>query len=181
MSLRPSVDRRRIDRFLRELGRAFRHPARVYLVGGTTLVYEGLRGATLDVDFAVEVDPAYHTEFMRRIARLKADLAINVKEASPADFIPLPAGSETRARYLGRFGRVDAFHFDPLSTALSKLARGFEEDLHDVRALLQHGFVTRQGLEEGWAEIAPRLPDRGWSSAEIADFAANVAQVLAER
>ena len=90
MSLRPSVDRRRIERFLRELGRAFRYPARIYLVGGTTLVFEGLRGATLDVDFAVEVDPAHHTEFMRQVARLKTRLAINVEEASPADFIPLP-------------------------------------------------------------------------------------------
>ena len=92
VSLPPSVDRRRIDRFLVELGRAFRHPARLYLVGGTTLVYEKLRGTTIDIDFAVDVDPDYHAEFMRQIARLKDQLAVNVEEVSPGDFIPLPSG-----------------------------------------------------------------------------------------
>ena len=55
MSQRPSVDRERIETFLQELGRSFRHPVRVYPVGGTTMVYEGFRGHTTDIDIAFEV------------------------------------------------------------------------------------------------------------------------------
>lgn len=178
MSLRPDVDRQRIERFLRELGRAFRHPARLYLVGGTTLVYEQLRRTTMDIDFTVDVAPAHHGEFMRQLARLKDALAMNVEEASPADFIPLPSGWQERARYLGRFGQVEAFHFDPLSTALSKLARGFEEDVVDVRSLLQAGLITPEEVKNAAIQVASRLPERGWSATEIADFEANVALAL---
>jgi hypothetical protein len=153
---------------------------RFYLVGGTTLVYEGLRSASLDIDFAVEVDSAYHAEFMRQLARLKDDLAINVEQVSPADFIPLPGGWQARARYLDRFGQLEAFHFDPVSTALSKLARGFQEDFADVQALLQAGFFTPDELRLAWVDIAQQLPDRGWSATEIGDFAANVDLALAE-
>lgn len=43
MSTRPPVDRQRIVLFLQHLGDRFRHPGRVYLVGGTTMVFEGFR------------------------------------------------------------------------------------------------------------------------------------------
>lgn len=178
MSQCPDVDRSRIDLFLRELGRRFRHPARLYLVGGTTLVYESLRGATLDVDFAVEVDPAYHGDFMRTISVLKDQLPINAEEASPAGFIPLPTGWQGRSPFVGRYGQVEVFHFDPVSTALSKLARGFEEDLRDVQLLLSRGLVARLDLQEGWASIAGRLPEQGWSKTEIAEFEANLHRAL---
>jgi hypothetical protein len=180
VSFRPNVDRQRIDAFLRELGRVVRRPARLYLVGGTTLVYEGLRRATLDIDFTVELDPAFHGDFMRRLAELKDRLAVNAEEASPGDFIPLPSGWHDRARFIDRFGQVEVFHFDPLSTALSKLARGFEEDFADVRALLRAGFISAEELRNAWDEIAARLPERGWSPSEIADFEANLRHALHE-
>ena len=178
MSLRPSVDRRRIEQFLRELGRAFRGPARLYLVGGTTVVFEGLRGATLGVDLAVEVDPAHHGELMRQVALLEDRLPINIEEASPADFIPLPSGWAERSRFIGRFGQIDVFHFDILSTVMSKLARGHEQDLADVRAIVAAGFVTCDDIEQAWREIEPRLPERGWSAAEIAEYASTVGELL---
>ena len=46
--MRPPIDRLRVHYFLVQLGITFRHPARLYLVGGTTLVYEGLREQSLD-------------------------------------------------------------------------------------------------------------------------------------
>jgi len=42
------VDRQRIELFLQRLGRLFTKSGRLYLVGGTTMVYEGLRQQTLD-------------------------------------------------------------------------------------------------------------------------------------
>ena len=52
---REPVDRQRIEHFLTELGRRFRHPGKVFLVGGTTMVHEGFRAQTLDIDIAFEV------------------------------------------------------------------------------------------------------------------------------
>src|SRR5690242_14004817 len=139
MNFQPEVDRSRIEHFLRALGQAFRHPARLSIVGGTSLVYEGLRQSTLDIDYAVEVENAYHGDLMRQIARLKDQLAVNAEEAAPGDFIPLPSGWRERARFIGRFGELDVFHYDPVNTAVSKLARGHEQDLADVRLLLRAG------------------------------------------
>lgn len=47
MSSRVPTDRLRIELFLRRLGERFRRPGRVYLVGGTTMVFEGLRAQSL--------------------------------------------------------------------------------------------------------------------------------------
>ncbi|HEY7492036.1 MAG TPA: hypothetical protein VIH59_13120 [Candidatus Tectomicrobia bacterium] len=55
MSLRQQVDRIRIEGFLQRLGERFRQPARLYLVGGTTMVFEALRLQTLDIAAALEV------------------------------------------------------------------------------------------------------------------------------
>jgi hypothetical protein len=180
MSLRPNVDRARIHSFLTELGRAFRRPARLYLVGGTTLVYEGLREITLDIDYALEIDNAVHGDFMETLARLKHRLAVNVEEASPGDFIPLPPDWRDRLKFIGQFGQIEVFHFDPVSTALSKLARGYEHDLADVRTLITAGYFSPADLATAWNDVRTQLPRRGWSEEEIEDFAANVSLILGE-
>lgn len=64
------VDRQRIETFLQGLGRRFRHPGRVYLVGGTTMVYEGFRGLTIDIDLAFEVSQEWHANFIDTIRNL---------------------------------------------------------------------------------------------------------------
>jgi hypothetical protein len=104
--MRPPVDRQRIIHFLEQLGQRFRQPGRVYLVGGATLVFEGFRTQTLDVDLSFEVADRDHGEFIRTVRGLKDELAINVEEASPGDFIPLPEGYQDRAKFIGRFGAV---------------------------------------------------------------------------
>ncbi len=70
----------------------FASPARVFLVGGTTLVFESFRTQTLYVDLSFEVAEQDHGEFIRTVRALKDELAIYVEEASPGDFIPLPGG-----------------------------------------------------------------------------------------
>lgn len=140
-----------------ELGRRFRHPGRVYLVGGTTLVYAGLRAQTIDVDLDYEVAPAFHGELIQTLRRLKDDLGINIEEASPAHFIPLPAGYADRARFVGRYGQLDVFHFDPYSMALAKLERGREEDFHDLVALFAAGWLDWPRFEAAFDEILPRI------------------------
>ena len=157
MSTRQLADRARIEFFLRRLGERFRRPARLYLVGGTTMVYEGFREQSLDIDLTMDVPSADHAELIQAIRALKDELALNVEEASPGEFIPLPNGYRERAQFIGRFGSVDVFHFDLYSTALSKIARGTEEDLNDVVALLRADRIAMSELERYWEEIRPRV------------------------
>jgi hypothetical protein len=143
--------------FLVKLGIEFRHPVRLYLVGGTTLVYEGLRDQSLDIDIDYEIASEHESEFVQTIRRLKDSLQINVEMASPADFIPLPAGWKDRAKFVGRFGQVDAFHFDLYSTSLSKIERGREGDFQDVMALVKAGHIDIDRLTVAYYDILPRM------------------------
>ncbi|MBI3537330.1 MAG: hypothetical protein HY070_07235, partial [Chloroflexi bacterium] len=112
MSSRHPANREHTEKFLRALGERFKKPARIYLVGGTSLVWEGFREQSLDVDVSFEVDDADHGKFVQTIRELKDELIINVEEVSPADFIPLPSGARDRAVFIGRYGSLDIFHFD---------------------------------------------------------------------
>lgn len=155
--MRPPIDRLRVHYFLVKLGIEFRHSGRLYLVGGTTLVYEGLREQSLDIDIHYEVEDRHEAEFSHTIRRLKDELQINVEMASPGDFIPLPAGWKERAKHVGRFGLVDVFHFDLYSTALSKIERGREGDYQDVITLLRTGQIAFEDLQQALDNIMPRV------------------------
>ncbi len=155
--MRPPIDRLRVHHFLVKLGIEFRHPARLYLVGGTSLVYEGLRDQSLDIDIAFELEDAHAAEFVHIIRRLRDEMQVNVEQASPGDFIPLPAGWKERAKFIGRFGKIDAFHFDLYSTALSKIERGREGDFQDVLTLLGSQQIALAQLREAFANILPRI------------------------
>ena len=155
--MRPPIDRLRVHYFLVKLGMTFRHAARLYLVGGATLVYEGLREQSLDIDISYEVAPQHEAEFAAAIFTLKDELQVNIELASPGDFIPLPSGWKERARFVGRFGQVDVFHFDLYSTALSKIERGREGDFQDVLAMLRAGQIDLTELRAAFDNIMPRV------------------------
>jgi len=157
VSQRPPVDPQRIEEFLRRLGERFRRPGRVYLVGGTTMVFEGFRQQTLDIDIAFEVAAPDHGAFIQAVRDLKKELKVNIEEASPGDFIPLPEGYRDRAQFIGRYGQLDVFHFDLYSMALSKIERGTEEDLADVLALLRAGRIHWETLAACFADILPHV------------------------
>lgn len=146
--MREDVDRRRLELFLEELGRAFPRHARLYLSGGEGLVWRGLRTSTRDIDVAYEVDPAHHSDWTRAIVLLKERLNVNVEEAHPGDFVPLPPAAASRAESIGRFGSVEVYLTDAYSVALSKLDRGSARDLADVRALLEARVIDPARLEE---------------------------------
>jgi hypothetical protein len=155
--MRPPIDRLRVHHFLVKLGIAFSHPARLYLVGGTTMVYEGLRDQSLDIDITFEMADEHEAEFARVIQRLKEDLQLNIEQSSPGDFIPLPSGWKERAKFIGRFGQIETFHFDLYSTALSKIERGREGDYQDVLALLGSGQIAIAELRAAFENIMPRI------------------------
>jgi hypothetical protein len=168
MSMRAPADRDRIERFLVALGAAVREPGRLYLVGGATMVYEGFRATTVDIDVLVEADQP--GALIAEIRHLKDALDINVEFASPRDFIPLPAGWRERSVYIGRYGPIEVFHFDLYSMALSKIERGAERDFQDVVALVQSGRVDPNELDAAFQEILPRIVTEGLGSMDSAVF-----------
>jgi hypothetical protein len=169
MSMRAPADRERIERFLTRLGAAVSEPGRIYRVGGTTMVYEGFRATTVDVDLLVEADDP--NAIVAAIRSLKDVLDINVEFASPRDFIPLPAGWHERSIYIGRYGPLDVFHFDLYSMALSKIERGTERDFQDVVALVQSGRIDPAELDAAFHEIVPRIATEGMAGMDPAVFA----------
>jgi predicted nucleotidyltransferase len=171
MSLRQSVDQQRITEFLRQLGETSRVAGRVYLVGGATVVFEGYRSRTLDIDLTVETSPADEERLVRVLRDLKDRLSVNVELVSPADFIPLPGGWRERSEFVGRYGGLDVFHFDLYSTALSKIERGTEQDYADVLALLNGGRIAWAALRQCFDEIMPHYGRRSLKQ-DPADFTA---------
>jgi len=146
----------RLQQLLTRLGREYRQPGRVFLVGGAGLIYQGLKLVTKDVDLTT---PCRHgnTTGSGRPRRLGRELNMAIEEVSPAHFIPLPSGVEERHRYLGRHGQLDIFAFDPVSTALAKIARGRPADVADVLGMVQEGQLQIATLTAALDEILPRV------------------------
>jgi hypothetical protein len=136
--MRELADSTRIERFMRELGRAVEVEGRVYLTGGATAVLYGWRATTIDVDIKLIPD---RDEILREIPRLKEKLDLNIELAAPSDFIPLPPGWEDRSPLIGREGGLSFHHFDPVAQALSKVERGHSQDIQDVREMVANGLV----------------------------------------
>jgi hypothetical protein len=152
--VRDAADAERIKRLARELGRAVPPGTRMYLTGGATAVLEGWRESTVDIDVRFEPDADAALE---RIRDLKEELGVNVELASPLDFLPPLPGWQDRCRFRLRDGNLEVFDFDPYSQALSKLERGLELDLVDVRSMVDSGQVEPAKLRELFEAIEPDL------------------------
>jgi hypothetical protein len=166
---RTPVTRDRLEEFLRRLGRDFHGTGRLYLVGGAQMVQAGFRLQTQDVDYTIQLAAVDQEAFSIALHRLIRELDMNIEPAGPGDFIPLPSGWETRSPFLGRYGGLDVFAFDPVSTALAKVERGTTQDIDDVLALLAAGRFNVADLGAAFEEILPRL-ERESIRADEADF-----------
>ena len=152
--MRELADSTRIERFMRELGRAVEVEGRVYLTGGATAVLIGWRESTIDVDIKLIPD---RDEILREIPRLKEELNLNVELAAPSDFIPLPKGWEDRSPLIRREGKLSFHHFDPVAQALSKAERGHDQDVRDVQEMIAAGLVNPAEALSQFKAIEPEL------------------------
>ena len=152
--MRKRTDAERLRHFLRELGRAARRPATVYLVGGATAVLVGWRPTTIDIDIRLEPD---HDELLRALPELKERLRVNIELASPLDFLPEPPGWRERSPFVAQEGPLTIRHLDHTTQALAKLERGFDQDLRDVEAMLERGLVDAATLRSTLTAIEPEL------------------------
>lgn len=94
---------------------------------------------------------------LRELPALKDDLGVNIELASPPDFIPELPGWRDRSPFVFREGDVEIHHFDFYSQALSKIERGFSQDLDDVSRMLNSGLVEPSRLRELYEAIEPDL------------------------
>ena len=152
--MRDLTNAEKIAEFMRSLGRKARNPARIYFTGGTTAVLMGWRETTIDIDLRFVPD---HDELYRELPHLKESLGINIELASPSDFIPQLPGWEDRSRFITREGKLDFFHYDAYSQALSKIERGHQQDLIDVEAMFASGLVSKEKLYELFKAIETEL------------------------
>jgi hypothetical protein len=172
---RDDATRAGIDAFLHELGRRFRGRGSLYLVGGSMLVYQGFRPRTLDIHYRIELTEGDDTQFIQALRAAQRVVNLHVEPASPADFIPLPAGWRERSRFLVQEGGLAVHAFDPLSTALAKIERGQERDIDDVLALCSTGVLTVETIVQAFEEIAPRIETEALPRITEQDFRRKVA------
>jgi hypothetical protein len=114
-------------------------------VGGATAVLHGWRAATIDIDLTLVPD---RDEVLRAIPELKRSLGVNVELAAPHHFIPPLPGWEARSIFIGRYGKLSAFHYDPYGQALAKIERRHAQDVIDVRRMFADGLISGPRLME---------------------------------
>jgi hypothetical protein len=54
-------------------------------------------------------------------------------------------------------GKLDFYHYDPYSQALSKIERGHVQDIRDVESMLSEGLVESDKLLGLFESIVPQL------------------------
>lgn len=141
-----SLAKREVLNFLERLGLLHPKPATLYLLGGGALCMLGSPRRTLDIDCTLS-DPFDQTQaLIKTMEALADDMRLELEFIPIQEFIPVPTGSESRHRFVGRFGSIEVFVYDPYTIALSKVARGFETDLQDVLFLLQQGIIDLDRL-----------------------------------
>jgi hypothetical protein len=176
MSVPKNAAKEDIEKFLDALGRIFRKPGWLYLAGGAALVHMGLRsGSTLDIDVVIETTA--EDEMVKAIRQLVEQMQLNIEFSSPGDFIPLPSQWMVHAKHIGRYGSLDAFYFDFYSLALSKISRGNDRDLIDVKLLVQQKVITVEELDAVYQEVLPRMGKRPYINLDPQKFADRYAVV----
>lgn len=163
-----------LQEFLKQLGQCYRHPGRVYLVGGSSLLLLAAKVSTLDIDLQFDVPAEHHDAFIRCLREIGRQRQLPIEQASPDQFIPLPRGYQDRHQFIGRYGSLDVFHFDFYSVALSKLHRANEKDFADVIQMVEQGLITLAQLREYFHEVLPQLESFD-ISADASDFERNFA------
>jgi Nucleotidyltransferase of unknown function (DUF6036) len=153
-SMRSVTDKAKLEAFMVALGNQVKGEGIIYLTGGATALLQGWRSMTIDVDIKPEPEPP---GFFEALAKLKNELDINIKLASPEQFIPAIPGWRERSPFIVRRGPLEFFHYDLYGQALSKWHRGHDRDLHDVKSMLQDELIRLDRLWKMFLQIEPML------------------------
>ena len=152
--MRSNANKAKIENFMAAVGRRVTGEGSIYLAGGATVVLHDWRPMTIDVDLKPDPEPR---GLFEALAILKDELDINVELACPDQFIPAIPGWRERSLFIGQYGVIEFFHYDPYGQALSKLQRGHQRDLNDAHSMLKAGMIQVGRLREFFAQIEPQL------------------------
>lgn len=157
LPMRDPVSGAMVLELLRELGEKSRGPGAVYITGGTSAVVLGWRETTIDLDLKFLPEPEGVFELL---PRLKNTRNVNIELAAPDDFVPALSGWKERSQWIATFDRVDIFHFDFYTQALSKLERDHAKDRTDVAAMVGTGLVDPAKLLDFYDQLPPEQLNR---------------------
>lgn len=163
-----------VEVFLDELGQRCQIPCTFYFLGGGGLCLLGSPRPTLDLDYFVESTPDETQNLQVIIESLALEMGLEIEDVPLHEFIPLPEGASSRHHWVGQFGLLRVYVFDPYSMALSKLARGFETDLVDVLFLLNKKFIALDQLE---TYVQAALPRAWYFDIEPSDWIQYLAEI----
>jgi hypothetical protein len=152
--MRSTVDPEKIEKLMEILGREARDSGSVYFTGGASALLIGWRNSTVDIDIRLDPEPP---GIFQAIAKLKQELNINIELASPQDFLPPLPGWRDRSVFIGKRGKIYFYHYDFTAQALSKLSRGYDRDLSDVRAMYTQELFSLSDLSDCLKSIEPEL------------------------
>ena len=156
------VDRTFLGEVLRDIADEFGEAGRLYLTGSAALIFEGLRSASVDIDYAPEIAPPLLSRFEESVRTVSRKRDVILEVVTIGGWIVLPPGWEGRCRYLATYGALDVYAFDPYSLCLSKLLRGRAPDLQDVAALARAGHVDLDRLADMARWLAAQWSPMGW-------------------
>jgi hypothetical protein len=129
-------------------------PGTIYFTGGATALLLGLREQTIDIDIKLDPEPRGVFE---AIATLKDTLECNVELASPDNFIPASDDWKNQSVHVETIGKVQFYHYDLALQSLSKIERGYDQDIEDAHGLLQKGNISEKQLWRKFLQIEPGL------------------------
>jgi hypothetical protein len=152
--MRSNVDPQKIEQLMKALGREALGSGSIYFTGGASALLIGWRGSTVDIDIRLDPEPL---GIFQAIAKLKQELDVNIELASPQDFLPQLPGWRDRSVFIGRQGAISFYHYDFTAQALSKLSRGYNRDLDDVRAMYEQKLFALEKLRDCFNIIEPEL------------------------
>lgn len=135
-----------IESFLTRLAEQHAKPATLYLLGGGGLCLLGSSRRTYDIDYTFDRSSEQAQELLSTIEALADEMGLELEEVPLEEFIPLPKNAHTRHQWIGQFGSLSIYVYDPYSIAVSKLSRGLKSDLQDVIFLLQEKIIELNEL-----------------------------------
>jgi hypothetical protein len=147
-----------IHRFFEELGRRIDRPVTVLLTGGAAGILQGVKRATLDIDFEIRLrraaagsDSGDRWESVQRAIE-DASRATGITAQYDEDIdkwssIALPS---KRSRFYRRFGKVEVRILEPGLWAVGKLTRYLSSDIQDLRIVLKGAGITASAAVKLW-------------------------------
>jgi hypothetical protein len=112
------------------------------------------------------------------LKKLARELKLDLESVPLGEFIPLPPEAAQRHRLVGKFGRATVYIFDLYSIALSKIARGFESDLDDVKFLLDQRLIEWRLLETHFEAVLPKAKSADILPTEFREYFETLRQMM---